>query len=85
LVKLNELEYAKKLIFANVWYETYIAVINPKTGKVQYQIDCSNLVRQVDMTGAHDVLNGIAHDKEKDVFYITGKNWPLIFVVKLAL
>lgn len=85
LVKMNELEYAKKLIFANVWYENYIAVINPKTGTVQFQIDCSNLIRQVDMTGAHDVLNGIAHDKEKDVFYITGKNWPLIFVVKLAL
>lgn len=85
LVKLNELEYAKKLIFANVWYENYLAVINPKTGKVQNLIDCSNLVRQVDMTGAHDVLNGIAYDKEKDVYYITGKNWALIFIVKLDL
>ena len=70
-------------IYANVWFQQCIVVIDPASGSVVLKIDCAGLVRQVDMMGSHDVLNGIAWDRKTNLFYITGKNWPLIFVVTI--
>ncbi len=83
LTRLNELEFAGNFIYANVWYSDYIFEIAPQSGKVNRIIDCSSLVKQVGTLNEEDVLNGIAYDREQDLFYITGKNWPLIFEVKI--
>ncbi len=83
LSKLNELEYANNRIYANVWYSDFIFEIDSESGKVLRIVDCSYLVKQIGSMKEQDVLNGIAYNKEKETFFITGKNWPLIFEVKI--
>ncbi len=78
---LNELEYVKGSIYANIWFEDFILVIDEISGTVTGKIDasellCSQLNKQ---TGA--VLNGIAYDSRSDTFYITGKKCPDIYEV----
>ena len=83
LSKINELEYARGRIYANVWFNDFIFEIDPESGKVLRIIDCEPLVKQITSLKEEDVLNGIAYDKDKDRFFITGKYWPLIFEVKI--
>lgn len=84
LGNINELEYVDGFIYANVWYKNYIAKIDPKQGKVVAKYDFSNIINQY-LPGLHvdAVLNGIAYNATNKTFYITGKNWPLLFEVKL--
>lgn len=79
---INELEYVNGIIYANVWKEKYIIMIDEKTGSILARIDgsellCANLENQ----DSNAVLNGIAYDKETDTYYITGKRCPLIYEV----
>ena len=78
LRNLNELEYVKGEIFANVWQTDYIARIAPDTGKVSGYIDLRGLLTPAERA-ATDVLNGIAYDAASDLFYLTGKLWRTIF------
>ena len=80
---LNELEYVKGQIFANVWPTERIARISPKTGRVISWIDMRGLLTKQDYAMTVDVLNGIAYDKEKDRLFVTGKLWPILFEIKL--
>jgi glutamine cyclotransferase len=80
---LNELEYVKGQIFANVWPTERIARISPKTGRVIDWIDMRGLLTKQDYAMPIDVLNGIAYDKEKDRLFVTGKFWPKLFEIKL--
>ncbi|KDO28838.1 hypothetical protein SPRG_20040 [Saprolegnia parasitica CBS 223.65] len=77
---LNELEYARGHIYANVWYSNAILKIDPATGAVVASYDLSTLC-----TNAHRdaVLNGIAYDDAHDVFFITGKLWDTMYLVQL--
>ena len=71
---LNELEWVKGEIFANVWQTNYIVRIDPKTGAVTGVIDLSSLVGQELAKGRQiDVLNGIAYDAEHDRLFVTGE------------
>jgi len=79
---LNELEYVKGEIYANVWHEQYILRIDPKSGQVKGWIDLSKLV-DYDKLGPEDVLNGIAYNSEDDLMYVTGKRWPQLFEIRL--
>ena len=81
---LNELEAARGLIWANVWQSDLIVAIDPHSGQVKQVVDCRELVRvaRASYRGS-DVLNGIAWDPARDIFYLTGKNWPLVFAVKM--
>lgn len=83
LINLNELEYARGFIYANVWYSDIIFEINPTTGAVTRQIDCTNLVQQEAPASDECVLNGIAYDVANDRFYLTGKLWKKMFVVEI--
>lgn len=83
LRNLNELEYVKGEIFANVWQTDYIARIAPDTGKVSAYIDLRGLLTPVERAGT-DVLNGIAYDAEHDRLFVTGKWWPKLFEIKLV-
>jgi glutaminyl-peptide cyclotransferase len=83
LKNLNELEYVKGEVFANVWMTDYIARIDPATGRVNSYIDLRGLMPAND--SSHDVLNGIAYDAARDRLFVTGKLWPRLFEIKLAL
>jgi glutaminyl-peptide cyclotransferase len=81
---LNELEWVKGEVYANVWQTDRIARIDPKTGKVAGWIDCSGLLTAADRTDQTDVLNGIAYDAKTDRLFVTGKKWPKLFEIKLV-
>ena len=81
--RLNELEFVKGEIFANVWQTDRIAKISPKDGRVTGWIDLSGLLPPIERAGT-DVLNGIAYDAAGDRLFVTGKLWPRIFEIKLV-
>jgi glutamine cyclotransferase len=80
---LNELEYIKGEIWANVYTTDTIVRIQPTTGKVTGKIIVKDVLRPEDYHPNIEVLNGIAYDKTKDRLFITGKNWPKLFEIKL--
>lgn len=81
---LNELEYIDGKIWANVYTSNEIVIINPKDGKVQGVIDCRGLLPSHLRTDTTDVLNGIAYDEKTGKIYLTGKNWPRLYEVRLV-
>ena len=80
--QLNELEFVKGEIFANVWQSDRIARISPKTGDVLGWIDLRGILSPAEATGV-DVMNGIAYDAAGDRLFVTGKLWPKIFEIKI--
>ena len=83
LTQLNELECVGDVVYANVYQEEHLVVIDPKTGRVMHQIDASGLLTNDEARGV-DVLNGIAYDPAAETFFITGKDWPKIFEVRFV-
>ena len=81
--RLNELEFVKGEILANVWQTPRIARISPKTGDVIGWIDLAGLLDPREAVGT-DVLNGIAYDAAGDRLFVTGKWWPKLFEVKIV-
>jgi len=81
---LNELEYVKGEIFANVWPTERIAIIAPQTGQVIGWIYMEGLLNQKNSVQFVDVLNGIAYDAAGDRLFVTGKFWPKLFEIKLV-
>jgi glutamine cyclotransferase len=81
--EVNELEYIKGEIYANVWQTDYVLRIDPATGRVQGLIDFRNLLPPQDRAPDTDVLNGIAYDPVGDRLFVTGKLWPKLFEVRL--
>ena len=81
---LNELEWVKGEVYANIWQTERIARINPSNGKVVGWIDCHNLLNPADRTDETDVLNGIAYDAKGERLFVTGKKWPKLFEIKLV-
>jgi glutamine cyclotransferase len=83
VTNLNELEYVKGEIYANIWQTDRIARISPKDGRVTGWIDLSGLLPASER--ARDaVLNGIAYDAAGDRLFVTGKLWPRVFEIKLV-
>jgi glutaminyl-peptide cyclotransferase len=83
VANLNELEFVKGEIYANVWNTQRIARISPKTGRVTGWIDLNGLLDPREAAGA-DVLNGIAYDAATDRLFVTGKWWPRVFEIQLV-
>jgi glutamine cyclotransferase len=81
--KLNELEFVKGEVFANVWGTDRIARIAPSDGRVTGWIDLRGLLPASDR-GNTDVLNGIAYDAAAERLFVTGKWWPRVFEIKLV-
>ncbi len=79
---LNELEVIGQLIYANVYQEDFIVVIDPETGEVLQKIDFTGLLSIEEAQNA-DVLNGIAQNPETGKIYITGKLWPKLFEITI--
>ena len=82
---LNELEYIKGFIYANVWMNNFIFKINPATGKVVGKLNLTLLMQDAkNKNPKADVLNGIAYDSTSDKIYITGKMWANIYQIDFA-
>ena len=81
---LNELEYIDGKIWANVYTADEIVIIDPKDGKIEGVIDCRGLLPRDLYTAETDVLNGIAYNPEEGKIYLTGKNWPKLYEVRLV-
>ncbi len=86
VTNLNELEYIKGEIWANIWTTETIVKIDPKTGKIIAEINLKGLLSSNSMNQKNqvDVLNGIAYDNEKNKIYVTGKLWPKIFEIEIV-
>jgi glutaminyl-peptide cyclotransferase len=83
LANINELEYVRGRILANVWQSNSIVVIDPGNGIVTAQINLTDLLTASERATPVDVLNGIAYDPKKDHLFVTGKLWPKVFEIKL--
>jgi len=84
---LNELEYINGLIYANIWQQNSILIINPQTGKVEGVADLDGLKKEIlkeqNLTDSDEVLNGIAYDKENNRIFVTGKHWAKLYEIEL--
>jgi len=84
VTELNELEYIKGEIYANVWMQDRIAIISPQTGQVTGWIDLGG-IHVPESQDPNDVLNGIAYDAQEDRLFVTGKRWSQVFEIDLIL
>jgi glutaminyl-peptide cyclotransferase len=83
LRNLNELEFMKGEILANVWTTDSVARVSPDTGRVTGYIDLRGLLTPAEQRSV-DVLNGIAYDEKNDRLFVTGKLWPKLFEIKIV-
>lgn len=81
---LNELEYVKGEVYANVWKTNLIARIAPETGKVTGWIDLTGINPDHANLKSPYVLNGIAYDRKNDRLIISGKCWPELYEIELV-
>ncbi|GLQ86648.1 glutaminyl-peptide cyclotransferase [Dyella flagellata] len=86
LANLNELEWVKGKLYANVWLTHNIVEIDPTNGKVVGVINLTGLGpdRSQLSDPDNDVLNGIAYDAKTDRLFVTGKRWPQLYEIKLV-
>ncbi|MFO7851597.1 MAG: glutaminyl-peptide cyclotransferase [Bacteroidota bacterium] len=82
--QLNELEYINGEIWANIYTTERIARIEPSTGKVLAYIDLSGILPEGDQHSELAELNGIAWDSDNERIFVTGKNWPRLFEIRLV-
>ena len=82
--ELNELEYVKGEIYANIWHSDRIARISPKDGHVIGWIDLTGLLPASRRVNGESVLNGIAYDAQHDRLFVTGKQWPTVFEIQIV-
>jgi len=91
VTNLNELEFVRGKLWANVFGSNYVMVIDPDTGILDAVIDFRKLQKQAKQEvkklnqrwNSNSVLNGIAYHEETDRLLLTGKMWPLMFEVKI--
>jgi len=81
---VNELEWVKGEIYANIWQTSWIVRIDPHSGQVLGLINLAGLLGPSDRVAGPDaVLNGIAYDAKDDRLFVTGKNWPKLLEIRL--
>lgn len=83
VINLNELEWVRGEIWANIWKEDRIARIDPQTGRVKGWVDISGLLPGGQQVSPEAVANGIAFDDATGTLWLTGKLWPTIFRVTI--
>lgn len=83
ITELNELEYVNGDIYANIWHEQRIAIIDSGSGKVKAWLDLRGLLGPGEVDDPEAVLNGIAYDGVTQRFFVTGKLWPKLFEIRI--
>ena len=82
--EINELEYIRGEIWANIWMTNRIARISPVTGHVIAWINMKGIIPDVELRSSNAVLNGIAWDKADNRIFVTGKLWPKLFQIQVV-
>jgi glutaminyl-peptide cyclotransferase len=82
--RINELEWVKGEVYANIWVTNFIARIDPATGNIVGLIDLTDLANSTGVATGDSVLNGIAYDANADRLFVTGKLWPTLFQIRLS-
>jgi len=80
---LNELEYIHGKVYANIWKQDKIAIINPQTGQVTGWIDLTG-INDSENQNTYNMLNGIAYDPNGDRLFVTGKMWSKLYEIELV-
>jgi glutaminyl-peptide cyclotransferase len=80
VTNINELEFINGDVYANIWMQQKIAIINPQTGTVKGWIDLTGIYQTNNLD---DVLNGIAFDSQTNRLLITGKDWPNLYEITI--
>jgi glutaminyl-peptide cyclotransferase len=81
---INELEWVKGRIYANVWHTNVLVIIDPKSGIVTGVVNLAGLLSPSEQPpGPDGVLNGIAYDAQHDRLFVTGKNWSKLFEIRV--
>ena len=89
LMRINELEFVKGEIWANIWHSeeigkpNHIARISPDDGKLLGWINLSGISPDDVKRDDENTMNGIAYDAENDRIFVTGKKWKKLFEIKL--
>jgi len=84
-LNLNELEYIKGFIYANLWTTNTIVKVNPADGKVVAKLDLNLLAYDAKKVFSGSLeMNGIAYDSIADRVFVTGKFWPKIYEIELS-
>ncbi len=81
--EINELEFVRGEVLANIWHSALIVRIDPATGAIKGIIDLSEITASVQVPDEEAVLNGIAYDDKAGKLYVTGKRWPKLFEIAL--
>lgn len=81
--ELNELEFVQGEIYANIWHDDRIAIIDPQSGRVNSWIDLTGLIPREELQDPEAVLNGIAYDQANNKLFVTGKLWPRLFEIRV--
>jgi glutamine cyclotransferase len=82
--QVNELEWVKGRIYANVWHTDVLIIVDPTRGDVTGVVDLTGLMPASQRPpGPDSVLNGIAYDAVHDRLFVTGKNWPKLFEIRV--
>ena len=81
--QLNELEFVQGEIYANIWHNDKIAIIDPQTGHVNSWLDLTGLISKEEVQDPEAVLNGIAYDQANNKLFVTGKLWPSLFEIRV--
>lgn len=90
LREINELEWVKGEIWANIWHSdqigkpNHIARISPKDGKLLGWIDLSGISPADVKRDEENTMNGVAYDSKNDRIFVTGKNWKNLYEIKLT-
>lgn len=84
VIGLNELEFIQGKIYANIWYSDSIAIIEPQTGEVVGWINLAGLRTLQDLRTEENVPNGIAYDAGNVRLFVAGKQWPVLYEIKVA-
>lgn len=77
---INELEFVNGLVYANVWYDNFIYIVNPSSGNIIGKMDFTDLK----IENKADVLNGIAYNSQNNRFLISGKLWSNVYEVEIS-
>ena len=80
VTNINELEYVNGDVYANIWLQQKIAIINPENGIVKGWIDLTGIYKS---NNTNDVLNGIAYDSQTNRLFVTGKDWPNLYQITI--
>lgn len=83
VTRLNELEYIRGEVWANVWRSDRIVRIDPQTGTVNAVVDLGGLQERTQTSESGAVLNGIAWDERRERLFVTGKLWSDLFEIEL--